>query len=435
MTSQTSIKYALSGGANALVKWARTHAVPIDLTTDNFSSEMKTLSCLDDILSDKLVVYLGEPDHFIRDKYNFQLLFIQYLATRGWNVIGKEIGRSDGQRINNYIRTGDEHQWNSIALYGYQQAQRSDRIDFPQGLLAPRHVMDIEPFRAHELAFLGQLRKLAVAAANGMRFFGYDIDVCPGGAYEDIATTIEQLHHHPYIDKFRYLIERVPNESCGDEATRLNQARQYLVDHSSEFHQALGSAAFAELDRDLMCLAASFRFTAQAFPEPTIEQLCGAFEVREQLMCSLLNNVLSEMADNDKLVLLGHNMHLSKKSHLLKSFNLCGADVPMWPSVGTAVAEKLPHKVLSIWMLYNEGTHSGPYVSSGERYVHSNEHSIEALLAQVGNSFVLPLATMPADIREYLTQFQTFACNGEPANGLVLEQADVIVFVNRVTGL
>ncbi|MBX9569375.1 MAG: erythromycin esterase family protein [Candidatus Obscuribacterales bacterium] len=418
----------------SFLQWAQEHAVPVDLSA-NPVREIEKLNCLDDLIRNKSVVYLGEPDHFIREKYGFQSLFIKYLTRRGWNTIGKEIGRSDGQKIDRYIKTGDERYLDLVALYGFDGATRTDRLDFPKGRLAPRRAMDTQPFHAMELGFCRELRTIAYAGRNNIRFVGYDIDVCPGGAYEDIAAILALAQSASCIDNIRQLLERVPYETAQGEVARLNQAMRYLSSHGAEFQRALGNAAFVELKANLMCLTASFQFVVNAFPEPTIDQLWCAFEKREQCMCSLLNDVLDKMTKNDKLILLGHNMHLSKKSHLLDSFDLCGSEVPMWPSVGSLVAQRLPQQVLSVWMLYNEGNHCGPFVGIDDNYVRRQQHSIEDLLAQIGESFILPIATAPGHVKQYLSQYQVFGCNGEPAHGMVSEQADIIAFVSQVSAL
>ena len=59
------------------------------------------------MLAGKRFVFLGEPDHFIVEKYPFRLLFIQHLLGRGWRHVGMETGRSVGWRVDRYLETGD----------------------------------------------------------------------------------------------------------------------------------------------------------------------------------------------------------------------------------------------------------------------------------------------------------------------------------------
>ena len=75
------------------VEWIKKNAVQLD-TLDPFEVDPAVLSFLDPLLEGKRIVFLGEPDHYIHEKYDYRLLLIKYLYQKGWRHIGMEMGRS-----------------------------------------------------------------------------------------------------------------------------------------------------------------------------------------------------------------------------------------------------------------------------------------------------------------------------------------------------
>lgn len=102
---------------------------------DGANCDVGKLAVLDDSLTGKRVVYLGEEDHWVREKTEYRLLLLRYLFSRGWRFVGEELGRSDGVRLDRYLETGDESWLARMATHGYRGALRSDRDDKPTGLL------------------------------------------------------------------------------------------------------------------------------------------------------------------------------------------------------------------------------------------------------------------------------------------------------------
>jgi hypothetical protein len=155
-------------------------AIAIEL--DGERGALDAFSVLDDVVDAARVAYLVEMDHFIAEKYDFRLLCMRYLASRGWTWFGEEIDWRVGERVDRYLATGDD--------------SLLDPIDEPPwyatGVLADataRH-----PKAAHDAAqrrFAQSVRR----AVPGARWFGFDI----GGADVDYlalanaATTFEDL--------------------------------------------------------------------------------------------------------------------------------------------------------------------------------------------------------------------------------------------------
>jgi len=111
-----------------LKAWASEHAIRLDLPLQT-ERNLERLAALDPAIASKRIVYLGEPDHFIHEKYDYRLLMLSYLVSRGWNHIGEEMGVVDGYRINKFLATGDSKHLDRVPMYGYKGGQRTDRDD------------------------------------------------------------------------------------------------------------------------------------------------------------------------------------------------------------------------------------------------------------------------------------------------------------------
>src|ERR1700681_241236 len=173
-----------------LKAWASEHAIRLDLplqTERNF----ERLGALDLAIAAKRIVYLGEPGHFIHEKYDYRLLMLRYLVSRGWKHIGEEMGLVDGHRINQFLAGGDSDYLDRVPMYGYKGGQRTDRDDSATGLLRDSFTaFPLAPCVAEQRSFARGLRDIAIAHSRGLSFFGFDIDSLPGAGYEDLAEML-----------------------------------------------------------------------------------------------------------------------------------------------------------------------------------------------------------------------------------------------------
>jgi erythromycin esterase-like protein len=80
-------------------------ACPIQL--DGERGTLDAFSALAPLADAARAAYIVEMDHFIHEKYDFRLLCIRYLASRGWRWCGEEIDRRQGERIDRYLTGGD----------------------------------------------------------------------------------------------------------------------------------------------------------------------------------------------------------------------------------------------------------------------------------------------------------------------------------------
>src|SRR5579863_912501 len=204
--------------------WASEHAIRLDLPLQS-DRNLKRLAALDSSVAKKRIVYLGEPDHFIHEKYDYRLLMLRYLFSRGWNHIGEEMGVVDGYRINNFLKTGDSNHLDRAPIYGYKAGQRTDRDDSATGLLKDSFTaFPHDVFAAEQKSFARALRDVATAGAQEINFFGFDIDALPGAGYEDLAEMLAPVAGNDVVAKILGTLARVPNETRANEVARLDRA-------------------------------------------------------------------------------------------------------------------------------------------------------------------------------------------------------------------
>jgi hypothetical protein len=186
----------------AVRAWAEQHAVSLQAHPE----------ALDTALAGKRVLLLGESDHFVHEVHETRLLFLRHLVPRGWTRVGEELGVSDGFRIDRYLETSDETWLERLPSFGYRAALRDDRDDTPRGCLAPAwgDGYPREAMRTERASLARSLR-----AVGSVRWFGFDMDGAPGGAYEDVQ------HLGPLPDAVRALLPRVPGESIDEEIARI----------------------------------------------------------------------------------------------------------------------------------------------------------------------------------------------------------------------
>jgi hypothetical protein len=98
-------------------------------------------------------------------------------------------------------------------------------------------------------------------------------------------------------------------------------------------------------------------------------------------------------------------------------------------SVGSHLHERFPGEVLSIWMLYGQGTLMMP---AGARTVRLHGDTVEALLAQVGDRFLLPLDEVDPQAGAILANANLRTSWGYYASADLTAQADALYFVRDV---
>jgi erythromycin esterase-like protein len=420
---------------DAWIDWARERSLVLD-PVDWPRTKPAALASFIHELDDEQVVFLGEPDHYIAEKYDYRLLLIRALLDRGYRHIGMEMGLSDGMRIDRYLETGDERELDRVALYGYRGDARPDREVLPSPLEVVVGQPFFDAFVIAERAFLRQLRGINASLPPGeerLRWFGWDIDATsPGGGYVEAREILKPHRGISIVEEIEARLTLVPTESLTEEADRLEAALAFIADHVGELRAVLGPAEADLLRHVVRNLIDSLRFRELAFREPFGRYWSEAMQRREEALIERLDDGwLTRLDPAGKVILLGHNMHLSKDPSTLR-YGASSEDafLEMWPTVGGAVAERLP--VYAIWMLYDHGSSVRPFDPDPVVSVPSHPDRIEHLLARVAPVLLLPLND--DDPRaSWLDEDRRFVQNGDYASGRLRRHADAVFFVEEVT--
>ncbi|HJU21890.1 MAG TPA: erythromycin esterase family protein, partial [Casimicrobiaceae bacterium] len=247
----------------------------------------EALARLDGKLADRQVVLVGEPDHFIHEKYAYRLSIIRHLFARGFRLVGMEMGRSDAQRIDRYIETGDERWLDRVALYGYRGDLRTDRKPPAKSMFAARNQVAVDAYRAEERRFAHALRVISEsrpASTPRLRFFGYDVDMLPGGGYADLDELLAPAASNPVVAELRARLRRVDGESAEAERARLVDAAALVWSRARELTAALSAENFVEVKATLTCLGESLLYAGMTEGEPDAGHLLAALRRREETM-------------------------------------------------------------------------------------------------------------------------------------------------------
>jgi erythromycin esterase-like protein len=138
-------------------------SIPIEL--DGERGDLAAFAVLDDLAERARFAYLVEMDHFIHEKYDFRLLCIRYLASKGWLWFGEELAADRGRRVDTYLQAGDETLLTPL----------DEPPWFTTGVLAnprqPTSALDSEQRR-----FMQAVRR----SVRSVRWFGFDADSSNG---------------------------------------------------------------------------------------------------------------------------------------------------------------------------------------------------------------------------------------------------------------
>jgi erythromycin esterase-like protein len=410
------------------VQWVKERAIHLD-TLDWASIDSSMLSLLDKEVEGKRVVYLGEPDHYIHEKYDFQLILVRYLFERGFRYVGYEMGIFGGRLIDAYLESGDSSCLDLSRVFGEERYVREDRDDTPRGFPALKN----PEYRKSQLSevqwFLEQLRELNERLRpreKRLHWFGFDVDILSGVGYQEIRKRLKSHASHKVIREILKRMDLVQGESVLEEAKRICDLIKYVDNSADTITSIIGNREYMFLTRDLQSLQDGLIFL-DAFKKAPSPEWEPALREREKNIFRQMDELLEGLSEDDKIILIGHNMHLSKdyRKAWLRS-------VPMWPSIGTHMVRRFPGKIYSIWMLYDYGRHGNMWNDSFYEDVPSHPLRVESLFTKAGLRFILPFHSQ--DPREkYLDEDRNFVANGRLAHGFIRSQADAIFFVSEVT--
>lgn len=354
--------------------------------------------------------------------------------TRGWRYIGEELGWSDGVRIDAYLETGQEEYLEQIASYGYQGALREDREDKPIGILkSQRNNYPVEEFKYEQLKLIKALRCISEeckASSDRIHYFGFDIDTLTGGGYEDIEELLNPFQDEHIVMDILSMIKRVSGETLEDEMKRLVNALDRIKMLENDYRKLFGNNLYFLFQEHVQTLYDSLRFNQLINPAIDYKTIGIAMADREKVMQRHVKFLLCHMKPNDKLVLMGHNRHLSKESGLIKKVGPASPGGYHGQSLGTYINRLLPEQVFSIWQLHGQGLGSQPYEDLKNEYT-IIPGSLNSILSEVASNYLILTAEVPLLKKEmditgiYNAVFRTS----------IAKQADAIFFIREVSPL
>ncbi|MBN1505993.1 MAG: erythromycin esterase family protein [Sedimentisphaerales bacterium] len=419
--------------SEAFLSWARRAAVPLPASPEEPLGE-RAQAAMDRMLAGKRFAFLGEPDHFVAEKYPFRLLLIKHLLERGWRHVGMETGRSVGWRVDRYLETGDA---SCLSTEGAESPGPTDRL--------------VEFIDAHENAFHQQLRQISESRAPGtarLHYWGYDLDIgIPLGSLKPIQWLLEG-HAGTQVDELLSTLDKLKGLSTDGQLAQIEVVQSRLT----AFAGLLPAGTLGELRPWLAFLHDSV--AAEKRPRANQDSRGSRrwWIQREHVLMRYLDAIVDGLSADDKLILMSHNVHLSKDAanlHFHPQFSsfwglwswlrawgyrmffpLAGWPTSMGDSVGAHLHRRFPGQVLSIWMLYGQGSSMAP---KGPRTVRLHGDTVESLLARVGDRFLLPLNDVDPQARAILSRANVRLMGGSYVSTDLTAQADAIYFVRNIS--
>jgi len=226
----------------------------------------------------------------------------------------------------------------------------------------------------------------------------------------------------------------VAEEEFFDELEKLGLYRGqqifgFDVDKEPDFISTLSADKLSDLERQVV--RASLSFCEKVSGDSSDEDLVKAFSQREELMETI---VLRQLLREDKVILLGHNGHLSKSSReyaLVNESESGPMTLHSWRLLGDRLNAR-GIESLCVFQIANKGSHSAPFREKIPFDVFPEEGTYEAALAKDYSAPVfLPTRTL-IDRFGRLDFKENFISR---IRGRVERMADWIVYYPDCTGI
>jgi erythromycin esterase-like protein len=419
------------------VAWARERAVHFDSTGGEF--DPARLSALAPKLAGKRFAYIGEPDHFIHEKYAYRTLMLRWLAANGFTHVGEELGVADAGRIARFIRGGEPSYLARVATYGYKGAARADRDDSPIGILRDGGAYPTAELAAEQKRLAHAMRTINFERESRgetpLHYFGFDVDPPDTVGYEDALAILEHAAGDSTVARILGELNRVAGESIDNEIARLDGALATIQANLQHLEDLLGPADAAELWHGTACLRATLAFRRDIRTAATYEALNPAMAERERFMQREINRAVRDAGPEAKFVLMSHNLHLCRDLSAVARVDAgAGPGGKTEPPLGAYLAARHPGQVFTCWMLIGRGRDCHPFAGL-PREIALVPGTLNAVLTEVGECFMLPVDPGDPRARLLATDIEVRWDGITGARLTVARQADAIFFVRDVAPL
>jgi erythromycin esterase-like protein len=417
--------------------WARERAIHFDAAGAEF--DPARLAPFDSMLAGKRFAYVGEPDHFIHEKYAYRALMLRWLTARGFTHVGEELGVADAARVAQFLRGGDPGYLERVATYGYKGAARADRDDAPIGILRDGGAYPAAGLGAEQKRLAHAMRAICIERESRgeppLEYFGFDLDPHDTVGYQDALAILEHAAGDPTVARILGEVDRAAGESIDQEIARLDGALATIQTNLPHLEELLGPADAAELWHTAACLRATFAFRRDIRTVKTYEALNPAMAERERFMQREINRVVRDAGPEAKFVLMSHNFHLCRDlAAVAHSHAGAGPGGKTDPPLGAYLAARHPGKIFTCWMLIGRGRDCHPFADLPHE-IALVPGTLNAILAEVGGCFMLPIDPDEPRARLLAGEVEVRWDGITGARLVVARQADAIFYVRDVTPL
>ncbi len=417
--------------------FAHERAIHLDLNVSPVENAAK-LAPLDSIVAAKRLAFIGEPDHFIHEKYAYRTAMLTYLARHGFTRIGEELSRTDGVCIDHFIEGGNSSYLDRIASYGYHGGLRDDRDDTPTGVLKDSYgdKYPLAEFRAEQVRFAKTMRAAASqlgSGANRLRWFGFDVDALPGCAYEDLAAMLDAARNDSAVASILDGLRRVPGESIDDEIRRLDSVLESCRNQRDHLSAVLGFEMGEEAAHLMQWLRDSFAYLRMIIPITRWEHLNPAMAERELMMHREVMRQLASARPGERITLLSHDAHLCRDASAIRGMSAAaGPGGKSAPPLGEFLSRMFPGVVFATWMLVGKGRDRQQFADLRDE-IRLVAGSLNAILAELGECFLLPIDRTDPRARLLRTEMQLVMDGNVSLHTAPASQTDAIFFIRDVT--
>lgn len=417
--SDLRFEHRESTPSDPFAEWVKDQAIPVE----RWKMNNDLTAYLDLSLKDKRILFIGEPSHFFREKYDVQLMLIEHLARRGYRHLFIEgLGASESEVVNEYVRTGKLRPGTGA------DAARIDRF---RANVVGRGDMSNESDFQHRVQmaqrrFFDALHQINLSLPKGdgsLTIHPIDISMPPGGCWFTIKALLDDYADNPELVSIRDRCERAAEEPISKWIKRLETVRTDIQTTEYDILDALPPEHRGRLQQCVDCLVESLAFMETRRADGAMDR---ALVRREPAMFRQVQFAMDRLPSDAKVIMMAHNNHLSR----------IGADTmrARQPSVGERIQVAYPGQIFSLWMLYDRGWLLNPMAPEPLEKLPSDPERVESLLARAGSTYLLPLHTgEPGE--EYLDEKRRVSYFSWFETATLSKQTDAIFFLDEITPL
>ena len=359
--------------------WVQANAIPVQRWEMNPALE----AYFDAALHDKRIVFIGEPGHFFREKYDVQLMLIENLARRGYrHVFIEGLGATMSAIVDDFVAS-DAQFTAPGADAGTFERYRARVLGRPPDAEASEFQRRLS---AAQWRFFNALRQINAAQPEQigpLAIHPLDIDSAPGGCRLTINDLLDR-----YPDDHRLAALRADCARQGDDEplaqwrARLETMRSRIERNTDDLLMVMSPADRHSLRQCIDCLVESLAFTETKKADGVLDR---ALVRREPAMFRQVQFAMEQLPADARVIMLAHCNHLAR----------VGADLTRArrPSVGELLSAAYPGEIFSLWMLHDHGWLLNPLSPEPVQKFPSDPERIESLMVRAGSTYLLPLHT------------------------------------------